>query len=45
MPQLFENDVKTYGTETDSRTINIENRFENDVKTYGTETVVVGRYR
>ena len=36
----FENDVKTYGTETiklhDPNII----RFENDVKTYGTETKV-----
>ena len=34
----FENDVKTYGTETwDVDVIQIV-KFENDVKTYGTET-------
>ena len=35
---LFENDVKTYGTET-TQCMKTESRmFENDVKTYGTET-------
>ena len=34
----FENDVKTYGTETpESGRIHV-GQFENDVKTYGTET-------
>ena len=35
----FENDVKTYGTQTlilDSRA---SREFENDVKTYGTQTI------
>ena len=37
----FENDVKTYGTETifDNSVAYI--MFENDVKTYGTETQIV----
>ena len=34
----FENDVKTYGTETKRATTIVEGLFENDVKTYGTET-------
>ena len=34
----FENDVKTYGTETDQMSEQFEGLFENDVKTYGTET-------
>ncbi len=34
----FENDVKTYGTETMAIHATIGNPFENDVKTYGTET-------
>ena len=34
----FENDVKTYGTETKFPKIRENYRFENDVKTYGTET-------
>ena len=34
----FENDVKTYGTETYMKEADKTNRFENDVKTYGTET-------
>ena len=39
----FENDVKTYGTETatEQKRDMICLRFENDVKTYGTETVRV----
>ena len=36
--QLFENDVKTYGTETQTSRATAESWFENDVKTYGTET-------
>ena len=36
---MFENDVKTYGTETGNDTVLEMVRFENDVKTYGTETV------
>ena len=34
----FENDVKTYGTETGLMPTISERQFENDVKTYGTET-------
>ena len=36
----FENDVKTYGTQTifdGKHTLSV---FENDVKTYGTQTIV-----
>ena len=36
--QLFENDVKTYGTETIQTHGSNFATFENDVKTYGTET-------
>ncbi len=39
LSQLFENDVKTYGTETQWVVTYQEMLFENDVKTYGTETV------
>ena len=35
----FENDVKTYGTETIQTHGSNFATFENDVKTYGTETV------
>ena len=35
----FENDVKTYGTQTDAFQQIAELGFENDVKTYGTQTV------
>ena len=35
----FENDVKTYGTETNTPFNLAPTLFENDVKTYGTETV------
>ena len=34
----FENDVKTYGTETNHISYIPKTMFENDVKTYGTET-------
>ena len=34
----FENDVKTYGTETRQEQVLMLRKFENDVKTYGTET-------
>ena len=34
----FENDVKTYGTETQTAKQMRSKAFENDVKTYGTET-------
>ena len=36
----FENDVKTYGTQTPIDIGAITRRFENDVKTYGTQTVL-----
>ena len=36
---MFENDVKTYGTETARAVKDTQEQFENDVKTYGTETV------
>ena len=35
---MFENDVKTYGTETICNADRCYPMFENDVKTYGTET-------
>ena len=35
---LFENDVKTYGTQTMLTSCSAEDGFENDVKTYGTQT-------
>ena len=35
----FENDVKTYGTETLYKNGMTASMFENDVKTYGTETL------
>ena len=35
----FENDVKTYGTETFRLLYLHWHQFENDVKTYGTETI------
>ena len=35
----FENDVKTYGTQTLIETLGSFGMFENDVKTYGTQTV------
>ena len=37
---LFENDVKTYGTETTVEPLLFLNTFENNVKTYGTETQI-----
>ena len=36
----FENDVKTYGTETSTTKFRVDISFENDVKTYGTETIL-----
>ncbi len=41
MFSTFENDVKTYGTQTFSDNIVGAIRFENDVKTYGTQTELV----
>ena len=38
---MFENDVKTYGTETWDTRQEFIFTFENDVKTYGTETAVI----
>ena len=37
---MFENDVKTYGTQTMIDVITLSAEFENDVKTYGTQTDV-----
>ena len=34
----FENDVKTYGTQTNTDSQPLFYQFENDVKTYGTQT-------
>ena len=34
---MFENDVKTYGTQATSPVITMSDVFENDVKTYGTQ--------
>ncbi len=36
--QQFENDVKTYGTQTKIGLVKFLISFENDVKTYGTQT-------
>ena len=36
---LFENDVKTYGTQAFSVSMMLNIAFENDVKTYGTQAV------
>ena len=36
----FENDVKTYGTQTLFQAFNAAKPFENDVKTYGTQTSI-----
>ena len=35
----FENDVKTYGTQTHDDKVFLSSSFENDVKTYGTQTI------
>ena len=37
---LFENDVKTYGTQAKSKMVYLNNLFENDVKTYGTQAIL-----
>ena len=37
-PRTFENDVKTYGTQTARKPTDKQLLFENDVKTYGTQT-------
>ena len=39
---LFENDVKTYGTQTIFLDCTAHSKFENDVKTYGTQTQSCG---
>ena len=39
MSEPFENDVKTYGTQTELVIIAVHTTFENDVKTYGTQTL------
>ena len=41
---MFENDVKTYGTETPFGGYKPKNKFENDVKMYGTETWLISFY-
>ncbi len=38
--ELFENDVKMYGTQTRLVVIELESQFENDVKMYGTQTML-----
>ena len=40
--QQFENDVKTYGTQTCININGASGEFENDVKTYGTQTQSCG---
>ena len=35
---MFENDVKKYGTQTESTLTRLRDGFENDVKKYGTQT-------
>ena len=37
---LFENDVKTYGTQAEQEVVEKVMEFENDVKTYGTQAAV-----
>ena len=37
---VFENDVKTYGTQARLQERNREVQFENDVKTYGTQAML-----
>ena len=39
LAELFENDVKMYGTQTANDRYHITGAFENDVKMYGTQTV------
>ena len=39
----FENDVKMYGTQTESELNKVHGRFENDVKMYGTQTICLFR--
>ena len=36
---MFENDVKTYGTQAIKRFLRTLELFENDVKTYGTQAI------
>ena len=38
MAELFENDVKMYGTQTYAIIYTTKEKFENDVKMYGTQT-------
>ena len=38
LAELFENDVKMYGTQTANDRYHITGAFENDVKMYGTQT-------
>ena len=38
MLPMFENDVKMYGTQTNTERFRVCQQFENDVKMYGTQT-------
>ena len=38
---LFENDVKMYGTQAPLSTLDTTEPFENDVKMYGTQATVI----
>ena len=40
----FENDVKIYGIQTDTRIYMAKEVFENDVKIYGIQTAVYATY-
>ena len=40
---MFENDVKTYGTQAKDPGKIYVGQFENDVKTYGTQALLRGR--
>ena len=41
--ELFENDVKMYGTQTGLQNLQTLCQFENDVKMYGTQTTFCSR--
>ena len=38
---MFENDVKTYGTQAVKTRFHTTGTFENDVKTYGTQAIII----
>ena len=44
MDGMFENDVKTYGTQAMMFYVYLDALFENDVKTYGTQAYTVVLY-